>query len=244
MLTQDLEQIYELTYKYQILRQEEARGGYGSPQVLSDRASVLLLQTEDKLRRLLSRGISELEQIFSGWVTEHESVVMTDVEQDIEELLEEGSIEERSQLSGIPVEELGSLSVDEIMRDMRAKGIIDDVTENSEEMKKVRHANDILLRLNAVTGLSDAILLFQEALHFSHFNGLLVDKYKFVEDADTNTLLKNLSNLPSSVTDKWDRELARVLGYAPGSRLSPKESFLQLAVEALNGRDRSFSEYR
>lgn len=246
MLTQDLEQIYELTYKYQILSQEAKRGDWGSPQVLNDSAQMALLKISDSLRRYLLSACKQMVEAFEEWVTEHESVVMTDVTTDIESLLEEGDEQLRSELSGVPVEQVRHMSVQEILTEMQQNGTLDDIVDSSPLMRKVHDAMVLWDRLRSPSNdLNQLILTFQEALHYAHFNGLFAEEFRFIEDMErrsVNSFLKYLSNLPASVIGKWDKDLARVLGYEPGSRLVL--SWLRLAVWYINGRDRSLSKHR
>lgn len=70
--TQELEDIYELTYKYQMLQQEESLGDYGLPQPLPDRAYMELHKIEPALDNILEDVRDKIINIYDQWIEDHE----------------------------------------------------------------------------------------------------------------------------------------------------------------------------
>lgn len=63
----ELLKIYELTYKYQMLREQYRRdGGW-----LRDVANVAFLKIQSKLYGLLDKALEEMISLFDGWLTHH-----------------------------------------------------------------------------------------------------------------------------------------------------------------------------
>lgn len=69
---QDLEDIYELTYKYQMLRQEESLGDYGIPTQLPDRAYIAKEKIKDRLNYLLNENYEIVVDVYNNWIGAHE----------------------------------------------------------------------------------------------------------------------------------------------------------------------------
>jgi len=70
--TQDLENIYEWTYKYQMLQQEERLGDYGLPQVLSDKAYMEKFKLETLLEEKLDNVYEKMYNVYENWINAHE----------------------------------------------------------------------------------------------------------------------------------------------------------------------------
>jgi len=69
--TQVLEDIYELTYKLQMLNQEEKRGDYGLPQSLPDRAYIEKSKIETQLSKKLSEVHERMVEVYDDWISDH-----------------------------------------------------------------------------------------------------------------------------------------------------------------------------
>lgn len=67
----DLEDIYELTYKYQMLKQEAALGDYGLPTQLPDQAYIALERIKQDLSTKFSEALPIMQEVFSGWLEHH-----------------------------------------------------------------------------------------------------------------------------------------------------------------------------
>lgn len=67
-----LERIYELTYKYQMLQQEERLGDYGAPTILPDKAYMALSKYEYELGALLDEAHEEMVEVYQEWINRHE----------------------------------------------------------------------------------------------------------------------------------------------------------------------------
>lgn len=68
---QDLEAIYELTYKYQMLKQEAALGDYGIPQQLPDNAYIAFEKIKQELNQKLEDSYYTLRSTFDQWLEHH-----------------------------------------------------------------------------------------------------------------------------------------------------------------------------
>lgn len=67
-----LEEIYELTYKYQILKQEMELGDYGVPQTLPDRAYIAFHRIEGRLEEVTEECLDSAREVYRVWINEHE----------------------------------------------------------------------------------------------------------------------------------------------------------------------------
>ena len=63
--------IYELTYKYQMLKLESGRGDYGLPTQLSDTAYIRFEQIKDSLNKKLNKIYPELIDTYEYWLDSH-----------------------------------------------------------------------------------------------------------------------------------------------------------------------------
>lgn len=69
--TDDLEDIYELTYKRQVLEQEEALGAYGIPQILPDPAYMEKHRLDPRLEGMLDNAQEEMMSVYGSWIADH-----------------------------------------------------------------------------------------------------------------------------------------------------------------------------
>jgi hypothetical protein len=69
--TEDLDRIYELTYKHQMLTQEQNIGYYGAPQPLSDKAYLELAKVNSSLHYLLDKVYDKLIDTYDQWIEDH-----------------------------------------------------------------------------------------------------------------------------------------------------------------------------
>ena len=70
--TEDLEQIYEFTYKLQMLNQEERLGDFGLPTLLPDRAYIEKSKVEAQLEEKLNEVFDTMTQVYDNWIAGHE----------------------------------------------------------------------------------------------------------------------------------------------------------------------------
>jgi len=71
LTTEDLEWIYELTYKHQMLSQEEKLGGDGLPQTLPDAAYMEKARIEQDLTSALDLAQQEMIETYQDWLEHH-----------------------------------------------------------------------------------------------------------------------------------------------------------------------------
>lgn len=68
----ELTEIYELTYKYQMLREQYRRdGGW-----LRDVANVAWLKIKSRLFGLIDKGLEEMNEVFKSWLEDHENMAV------------------------------------------------------------------------------------------------------------------------------------------------------------------------
>jgi len=72
--TSDLENIYEWTYKLQMLEQEERLGDYGVPQLLPDKAYMEKAKIESQLEQKLNKVHDRMVEVYDDWIQDHEPV--------------------------------------------------------------------------------------------------------------------------------------------------------------------------
>ena len=70
---QDITDIYELTYKYQMLKQEAALGGYGVPTILSDAAYMEFEKIKGELSQKLDTAYDRLTSVYRDWIYHHQA---------------------------------------------------------------------------------------------------------------------------------------------------------------------------
>lgn len=70
-LAETFYEIYELTYKYQMLKLEMERGDYGLPSQLPDTAYLRFEQVKDRLSNKLDRIYPELIETYEHWLDSH-----------------------------------------------------------------------------------------------------------------------------------------------------------------------------
>ena len=70
--TSDLENVYEWTYKLQMLNQEEQLGDYGMPQILPDRAYMEKAKIESLLAEKLDEIHERMIEVYDDWIEGHE----------------------------------------------------------------------------------------------------------------------------------------------------------------------------
>ena len=70
--TEDLERIYEWTYKLQMLEREETLGDYGVPQTLPDRAYMEKAKIVPALEQKLDEVYETMTGIYDAWIIGHE----------------------------------------------------------------------------------------------------------------------------------------------------------------------------
>lgn len=68
---EELAEIYELTYKLQMLEQEEKYGDYGVPSVLSDKAYIEKAKVEAQLEEKMDEVYEVMVSIYDGWIEGH-----------------------------------------------------------------------------------------------------------------------------------------------------------------------------
>jgi hypothetical protein len=76
---QDIADIYELTYKYQMLKQEAALGDYGVPTILPDAAYIEFEKIKGELSQKLENAWHRLTEVFESWVEHHQEGAEVDL---------------------------------------------------------------------------------------------------------------------------------------------------------------------
>jgi len=117
----ELENIYELTYKHQMLTQEEQLGDYGVPQTLPDSAYIEKARMEQELTFALDSAQPEMIETYQTWLDSH-------YEWANQQALEGARESEYEHLSNLDEEELGN-----IFGEQRILDII--VEENTEYIR-------------------------------------------------------------------------------------------------------------
>lgn len=84
----DMEDIYELTYKYQMLRQEEKYGDQGLPQPLPDRAYMELARVSAELSNRLAEMFDRMIEVYEDWIEHHTQGADEELAESIQEDIE------------------------------------------------------------------------------------------------------------------------------------------------------------
>lgn len=69
---QDMAEIYELTYKYQMLKQEAALGDYGVPTTLPDAAYMEFEKIKGELSQKLEDAHDRFVDVYESWIDHHQ----------------------------------------------------------------------------------------------------------------------------------------------------------------------------
>ncbi len=80
--TQEVEDIYELIYKYQMLKEEAALGDYGLPQQLPDNAYIKLEKIKQELNTKLDDAFLALYYTFEEWLDKNKDEVWQELYDD------------------------------------------------------------------------------------------------------------------------------------------------------------------
>lgn len=247
---QQIADIYELTYKSQILNQEEALGDYGAPQVLPDAAYLELLKIEDQLLRTLNRAMPEMWKVYHDWITKHNNylwdMAVEYVAWDIHggmmsrffkvtleeypwvaDVFESVDLSEDVQLFPYELEE-----VEDIIKKSREGRQA--IRERAQYEKEEHHPESLTvenvekkLRGADSLNLDEKVILFQEALHAAHWHGEMADHLLMsptpdeeLPDGWAKEILDKYSE--GANVEQWNADLTKILGYEPRSRLRRK----------------------
>lgn len=240
---QKLEDIYELTYKYQMLTQEQSIGDYGLPQVLNDRAYIEVEKLKHNLEIKLDEALEISNDSFFEWCVAHNRGAVTRandlVNEEKEVELYTMPIDKVFNIigpywtscgiedSGVSLEELKSDDLSQERKELFIEtavkyaplGSSDDVEVRYQQLfeeEKLGGVNKVSDELENWSGLdiNNKIILFQKALHTAHYSGDMVDH--LVNSANPKQFLDTLSAGPK--VEQWDWDVSRLLGYERGSR--------------------------
>jgi hypothetical protein len=266
----DIESIYELTYKYQMLKQEAALGDYGLPQQLPDNAYMAFEKVKQELNSKLDDVLPDFQRVFSDWLEHHITMAGEDLFLSIWEDTQGGIYSAKSYSALLKIfteDEIKEVLVEsntELAQYNTLEEIVDytETLSFSEEIALFKQVKDTLAQHPALSqivedrvvqeegnyydetaigdvqsmldkienaygwkseaSLDDRIIIFQEALTTAHNNGSMAEY--LLADPGAVEFLSRLSNDPI-YAEKWNQDLAKLLGYPVGSRLAPKQEW-------------------
>lgn len=96
----EMERIYELTYKYQMLKQELSMGDFGLPQPLEDKAYIEFHRVSQELEHALNETYEAIVDTYDSWINEHlpdndefENTAYREIKETLEQYLIEDALE-------------------------------------------------------------------------------------------------------------------------------------------------------
>ena len=196
--TQELEDIYELTYKLQMLEQEQALGDYGIPQTLPDPAYMEIHKMEGQLAALLESAKNNMVATYGDWLEDHFGYAMEQAREDVAEFSDEPEDEDED----VVIE--------------RADQYLEDGAYYDVQIMQMKLSDEW-----QGANLSDKIIMFQEALTTMHNNGSMAAY--LLDDQNAVQILDDLSAGPE--VPYWNRDLANLLGYEIGTRSAPRQEW-------------------
>lgn len=202
----ELERLYELTYKYQMLQQESALGDYGLAQPLPDAAYMELHRIEPELDERVSYGLKQMYTVYQDWIDNHWRL---DKEAFTERL--GNVIEDEDFWSGEAWNDLSQWVINRRLWKPLLRSMLFHAGATDETGKI---ANEEMLRLYPRLFLNNIFSLFTQGERDIH------DPYRDEGDIDEST--RDYLDVLSELTFKIKKDVVQELNNSPIPSLSDK----------------------